>query len=118
MMQVVDQLPRTDLGEGPWWDAKEQNLFIVDLLVGTIHRLNPQTGKHDTIETGMTVGFAVLDQNDDVIAGLKDGIYRLQFGATQKELLAQSANAASRVTFQRRQMRPSGPDLDRNENSN
>ncbi|MGB9152269.1 MAG: SMP-30/gluconolactonase/LRE family protein [Alphaproteobacteria bacterium] len=88
MMQVVDQLPRTDLGEGPWWDAKEQNLFIVDLLVGTIHRLNPQTGKHDTIETGMTVGFAVLDQNDDVIAGLKDGIYRLQFGATQKELLA------------------------------
>ena len=87
-MDIVDQLPRTDLGEGPWWDAKGQNLIIVDLYAGSIHRLNLPTGKLDTIETGVTTGFAVLDQNDNVIAGLKNGIYRLQFGSAKIELLA------------------------------
>jgi len=84
---VVSQLPRADIGEGPWWDAKGQNLLTVDLYGEAIHRLNLQTGKHDVINTGLMTGFAVLDQNDNVIAGLKDGIYKLQFGSAQKELL-------------------------------
>ncbi len=86
-LHVVDELPRTTLGEGPLWDGGR--LHYVDIVAGEIHRHDFATQGHDVISTGETVGFAVLDREGKVIAGIGNGgIYRLQFGSTHKELLA------------------------------
>jgi sugar lactone lactonase YvrE len=86
-VQVVEELPRTRLGEGPMWDSGR--LHYVDIVAGEIHRHDFRTQAHDTIFTGVPVGFAVLDREGRVIAGLADeGIFRLEFGSGRRELLA------------------------------
>ncbi|MFY9939870.1 MAG: SMP-30/gluconolactonase/LRE family protein [Silvibacterium sp.] len=86
-VRVVEQLPRTTLGEGPLWDGGK--LHYVDIVAGEIHRHDFATQAHDVISTGEPVGFAVLDRKGRVIAGLGNGgIYRLEFGSAHQELLA------------------------------
>jgi sugar lactone lactonase YvrE len=85
---ALEDLPKNQLGEGPWWDERGRKLIYVDIDAGTIHRFDPKTGKHESLNAGTSVGFAVLDRDGKVIAGLKDGIYRLAFGTAEKELLA------------------------------
>lgn len=64
-------------------------LHYVDIQQGKIHRHNFATSVHDVIETDGPVGFVVLDDKGNVIAGLEDGgIFRLSFGSRDKELLA------------------------------
>jgi sugar lactone lactonase YvrE len=85
-VQVVEELPRTRLGEGPMWDGGR--LHYVDIVAGEIHRHDFRTQAHDTIFTGVPVGFAVLDREGRVIAGLADeGIFRVEFGSGRRELL-------------------------------
>jgi sugar lactone lactonase YvrE len=87
---VIDELPQTTLGEGPLWDSGR--LHYVDIVTGKIHRHDFATQAHDVISTGEPVGFAVLDREGKVIAGIGNGgIYRLEFGSTHKELLAAPA---------------------------
>jgi sugar lactone lactonase YvrE len=86
-VRVVEQLPRTTLGEGPLWDGGK--LHYVDIVAGEVHRHDFATQAHDVISTGEPVGFAVLDREGRVIAGLGNGgIYRLEFVSAHKELLA------------------------------
>jgi len=86
-LHVVEPLPRTTLGEGPMWDGEK--LHYVDIVAGEIHRHDFATGEHDLLSTGASVGFAVLDREGKVIAGLGNGgIFRLEFGSTRKQLLA------------------------------
>jgi len=91
---VIEGLPRTILGEGPLWDSG--CLHYVDIVAGEIHRQDFRTQGHDVISTGEPVGFAVLDRNGSVIAGIGDGgIYRLEFGSTHKGLLARPCRDSS-----------------------
>lgn len=72
-------LPAAELGEGCAWDEQGQKLSWVDITGKMIHRYDPATGKHDTCGTPSTVGFATLAENGEYIAGLQDGIYRIDF---------------------------------------
>ena len=86
-IRVLDELPRNTLGEGPLWDGGR--LHYVDIREGEIHRHDFATGAHDVIETFGPVGFAVLEEDGNAIAGLEDGaIFRLRFGSTDKQLIA------------------------------
>jgi len=86
-VHVLKQLPRTTLGEGPLWDSGR--LHYVDIVAGEIHRYDFATQAHNVISTGEPVGFAVLDREGRVIAGIGNGgIYGLEFGSLKKELLA------------------------------
>jgi sugar lactone lactonase YvrE len=88
-VRMLDELPRTTLGEGPLWS--DGCLYYVDIREGKVHRHDFSTGAHDLIETEGPVGFAVLDEENNVIAGLEDGaIFRLQFGSTDKQLIAKA----------------------------
>jgi sugar lactone lactonase YvrE len=87
---VISELPKTSLGEGPLWDANR--LIYVDITEGLIHRHNFIDHTHETITVGQNVGFAVIDTEGSVIAGLGNGaIYRLHFGTHDQELLAYPA---------------------------
>ena len=46
MMEVSVALACADeLGEGPWWDAKHQALWRVDIYGQKVHRWEPQSGE-------------------------------------------------------------------------
>jgi sugar lactone lactonase YvrE len=88
-MQMLNELPRNTLGEGPLW--AEGSLYYVDIQQGRIHRHHFSAGAHDVIETSGPVGFVVLDEEDNVIAGLEDGaIFRLSFNSQDKQLIAKA----------------------------
>jgi len=54
---VVDA--RADLGEGPIWDARTNELLWVDILPGLVHRYDPATGIDRPFDTGGCVGAIV-----------------------------------------------------------
>ena len=85
---VLDGLPRFDLGEGPRWDVETQTLSFVDITGQAIHRLSPAIGRQTRIDTGALAGFALLDTQGHVIAGLCDGIYDLGYDGTDRRLVA------------------------------
>ncbi len=81
-------LPAATLGEGCWWDAAGKRLSWVDITGRTIYRYDPQAKKHELCQTPSTVGFALLAENGDYIAGLQDGIYRVKFDGGELKALA------------------------------
>lgn len=86
-VSMIDELPRTTLGEGPLWAG--DSLYYVDIQQGRIHRHNFASGAHEVIQTVGPVGFVVLDEENNVLAGLEDGgVFRLAFGSTDKERIA------------------------------
>jgi sugar lactone lactonase YvrE len=86
----LSEIPRTVLGEGPYWDG--QSLLYVDIKAGQIHRHSLVTHTHDVLFVGSTVGFAVLDEDQAVIAGVDQGaILRLRFDSLDLNVLAQAA---------------------------
>jgi sugar lactone lactonase YvrE len=87
---MLNELPKTYLGEGPLWDANA--LIYVDIAEGMIHRHSFEKSTHETISVGENVGFAVIDTQGEVVAGIGNGsIYRFRFGTRDRELLAPPA---------------------------
>jgi sugar lactone lactonase YvrE len=41
-----------ELCEGPVWDARSRRLFLVDIMAGRVHGVDPTTGSHHTWEVG------------------------------------------------------------------
>ncbi len=63
------------LGEGPFWDDRNDTLHWVDIDRGVIHRLDATTGQERTVSVGQAVGSAVpLTQGRGWIAGVRDGV--------------------------------------------
>lgn len=81
-------LPPSELGEGPVWDEKSQTLYWVDIAGKRIHHYDPVTGRHAAYSTPSMVGFVVPDEAGSLIAGLKDGLYRMDLPAGRTTLLA------------------------------
>ena len=52
----------SELGEGPFWDARFDVLRWVDILRGRVHGHSPTHGQLPTLELGRPVGFAVPDR--------------------------------------------------------
>ena len=90
MARVIPEIPKTSLGEGPLWDGEA--LIYVDIVAGLIHRHSFEEGTHETIAVGENVGFAVLDRQGAVVAGVGNGsICRFRFGSEGRETLAPPA---------------------------
>ena len=50
---------RAQLGEGPLWDARTEELLWVDILAGVVHRFDPATHADRTFDAGSYVGAVV-----------------------------------------------------------
>ncbi|MDB5478303.1 MAG: Transcriptional regulator, IclR family/regucalcin [Alphaproteobacteria bacterium] len=72
-------LPFSELGEGPHWDHRSQMFYWVDITGCTIHKYDMALQKYEFCKTPSSVGFIIPDSEETVIAGLKDGIYRVHF---------------------------------------
>jgi D-xylonolactonase len=84
----LHHLPRCELGEGPHWDAESGRLYWVDISGHAVHRWTPESDLHETHDAGTLVGFAVVDRDDRLVVGLRDGIYAMPFGGHDQSLIA------------------------------
>lgn len=96
---LSDSLPLFALGEGPHWDARRGHLYWVDIVGQAVHRYDPVARTHQSISTPSKVGFAVLDEEGQLIAGLQDGLYIIDFASGAVSPLAKPANMPGHNRF-------------------
>lgn len=65
------------LGESPVWDAERQRLYWVDSVSRRIRSYEPASGAFRDWSTPSPVGSIALGAGDTLVAGLADGVYRL-----------------------------------------
>jgi L-arabinonolactonase len=63
------------LGEGPYWDVTEQQLYWVDIKGQLIHRFDPATGQDKTWSTPEAVGSLAVRANGGLVVALQSGLY-------------------------------------------
>ena len=77
------------LAEGPVWDDQAQLLYWVDIERGKICRFDPVLQSNQEWLLGTKVGFAVLTESGDMLAGTQKGLVRF---STETGRCAQYAN--------------------------
>ncbi|WP_322922717.1 SMP-30/gluconolactonase/LRE family protein [Paenibacillus campi] len=75
------------LGEGPSWDERSQQLLWVDIEGYKLHRYDPATGEDQALDVGEHIGAVVPYTEDEVIAALFSGIYRIHLQTGEKVLI-------------------------------
>jgi sugar lactone lactonase YvrE len=65
---------RTEVGEGPHWDAATQSLWFVDLTRGTVCRYDRVTGSVTTFSVGQEVGAVLPRRTGGLVLAVRDGI--------------------------------------------
>lgn len=77
-MDIEIVLPgRTELGEGPLWDASRGCLWFVDIMRGLVHRLDPERGQDRVYEIGQPVSALAIARAGDLVCAVRDGFSRL-----------------------------------------
>jgi sugar lactone lactonase YvrE len=62
-----------ELGEGPVWDARHDELLWVDIRVGLVHRFDPRSGSDRTFDVGQSVGAVVPRAGAGYAVAVRDG---------------------------------------------
>ncbi len=107
-VSVLTQVEKAEHGEGAMWDCETQKLHWVDITAFKFHRQCLVTHQHDVLDAGTYVGFGVLDTQGRAILGLKDGIYRMEFGSSDKTLLARPTPINPQNRFNDGKVAPDG----------
>lgn len=71
------------LGEGPWWDVREQRLYWVDIEGRRLHVFDPLSGADSSINIGQRVGAVVGRKSGGVMLALQHGFYSLDLKTEQ-----------------------------------
>lgn len=72
MTAVVDGAQRSELGEGPVWDAATASLLWIDITPGWLHRLHPESGESSVTRLGATVGAVVPRAGGGILIAFSD----------------------------------------------
>ncbi len=73
---------KCEVGEGCFWDEKEQALFFVDIPPGVLYRL--RDGRLDQWTFGEPLGCLALDRAGNAILALKSGLWRYDLTSGRK----------------------------------
>ena len=78
-----------ELGESPLWHRAQGVLWWCDIPGHRLHRWNPTTAEHRawTFDTDVAC-CAAIDGSDDLLLGLRDGLWRFDPASGQRSLLA------------------------------
>ena len=68
---------KTQLGEGPLWDAVRGRLLFVDIMRGEVHEFDPATGADRVLKVGEPVSTIVPSRRGDWIIATQTGFSRL-----------------------------------------
>lgn len=69
------------LGESPVWSAREQCLYWLDSLAGTLHRRHWASGRHERFAVPAPVGSFGLCEDGGVVLALADGFCAFDFAS-------------------------------------
>ena len=65
------------LGEGPWWNARTEQLYWVDIEGNAFHVFDSATGNDRKIDVGQMIGCCVGRKSGGVVLALQNGFYGL-----------------------------------------
>jgi sugar lactone lactonase YvrE len=77
-----------NLGEGPFWDSKKQELYFVDISNKRVHIFAPSSNSVEAITFDQEIGAVLLDHNSELIVAARDGLYAATRDGDLKTLLA------------------------------
>lgn len=87
-MAVLEFKSSSLLGEGAFWDFKNQKLYWVDIEGQKLHIYNPDSKVNETFSTPSRIGTVVPINNKEAIIALEDGIYKIDTPTGNFELLS------------------------------
>src|SRR5580765_6995828 len=64
---------RAHLGEGPLWDARSGELLWVDVMVGHVHRFDPESGTDRAFDVKQPVSAIVPRAGGGHVLAVRDG---------------------------------------------
>lgn len=70
---------KAQLGEGVFWSEREKRVYWVDIVGRQVCRFDPSSGVNEAVSVGQEVGAIVERVSGGLVAGLKDGVYSLDF---------------------------------------
>ena len=77
-----------DLGEGPYWDDAQQELYFVDITNKQVKIFSPSDSSVRTIQFDQEVSAVFLDQKSELIVAARDGVFTASQDGALKTLLA------------------------------
>lgn len=96
------------VGEGPVWDSRASVLRWVDIPQGTVHALDPATGRDDSVSLDRMVGAVALRATGGLVVGAQGGFFALDSVSGAVELLAELPGAPAGMRMNDGKCDPSG----------
>ena len=94
---TVAVLGPDQLGEGPMWDDRSDELVRVDISGRLVHRWNPVTGHATSFTTPGDVGAVVLCEDGGLVLAIESELWRVDTGGDWTVL--DDVEARPRVRF-------------------
>jgi sugar lactone lactonase YvrE len=73
--ELLLELPKSKLAEGPVWDHRNNTLWWVDILSGNLHSFNQENGKSKTYSIGQYIGAAIPCKDNELVLAAHQGFY-------------------------------------------
>ncbi|CAN5417154.1 SMP-30/gluconolactonase/LRE family protein [soil metagenome] len=96
------------LGEGSFWNTRQNNLWWVDIEGKAFHIFDPSSGKDRIIKVGARIGTVVPDLEGNAIVALQNGIHKLDLETEELELITNPLEHKENLRFNDGKCDPSG----------
>lgn len=68
---------RLKVGESPVWSESEQAIYLIDIHGAELHRVHPESGRHDKWSLPERVGSIALCKNGGLLVALRKGLFHI-----------------------------------------
>jgi sugar lactone lactonase YvrE len=99
---------RAELGEGPVWDERSQELYFVDIMGHRVHAFTPDSAHHRSFPTGGLVGAVVLRDDGGLVLAAQDGFFLANSDGTGLERFGEFRIDLGTVRFNDGKVSPTG----------
>lgn len=99
---------RVELGEGPVWDDRTEELLFVDIDGFAVHAFHPASGAHRSFDVGRSVGAVVLREDGGLVLAAHDAFYLADHDGHSIERFGTFEVGDDRVRFNDGKVDPSG----------
>jgi sugar lactone lactonase YvrE len=99
---------QAELGEGPVWDERTQELYFVDIKGHRVHVFAPENGAHRSFPTYGHVGAVVLRDDGGLVLAAQDGFFFANSDGTDLERFGEFRIDTGTVRFNDGKVSPGG----------
>lgn len=99
---------KAELGEGPVWDERQEELLFVDILDGRVHGFRPEGRSHRSFEVGRVVGAVALREDGGLVLAAEDVFMTADEDGSSLVQIGEFQVDGERVRFNDGKVDPSG----------